>query len=249
MIRRKEAFSIVELLVAMGILSVMLTMAMLMLRSAGETSRKVTGNEACSLQMKKAERMLEMDLIQGKYSCSNMTTVPASLNPAAADGDALWFLSAVDPPSGQVVDSSGTPTWQRNILYYLVVPQGDGCAGGVGPAGLDDRCPHKVLIRKVVDRPGNPEPFISDMSAWLTRPNGLDISAMRGETDVESVSIVARDLLTFFVQNQTDVACEIRVNFQACNYLDAARYVAVGGAPLSSDRHTMSISMSVFPKN
>ena len=49
--------------------------------------------------------------------------VPSSLG-GAPDGKAIWFLSARDPATGKFARGpEGEPFWQRNLLYYLVVPQ------------------------------------------------------------------------------------------------------------------------------
>ena len=161
-----------------------------------------------------------------------------------------------------VIKADGTPFWQRNVIYYLVVPDrhattfGMDCQGGVGPRGLDDRCPHKVLVRKVIDSGvatsplGDPsvveETLITDVSSYLTRPNGYDTSLLSAEMGVESAEMVATRLLWFEVSLAKS---EVSIDLRAVAIKDAQANLALGSAALSSGRYTANRVLSIFPMN
>ena len=244
-----RGFSVIEVLVTMGLFSLMSLVGLMLLVQATSTNRRLDANEIASLQLKKAEQAIENDVQQSSYSHSNSTVVP-SLVAGPDDGSALWLLSPCDPASGQIVQTAGGyPAWQRNILYYLIVPQDDSCPGGAGPPGLDDRCPHKSLIRKRINLPSHPEPLLTSVVPYLTRPVGKSCDAMLSEPYLEEVTVVANNLLSFEVNRDTDLACQIRVVLRAVAIEDAARLLSIGVVSLSADSHTQTLQLSLFPRN
>ncbi len=124
-------------------------------------------------------------------------------------GDAIWFLSAVDPED-QNPDSSfarqpdgGAPLWRRQVLYYLARP-GDYAtvSNGLSPAvdpdpNADYYAPHKFLIRKVLDLPGEPESLLngSGIDSYITTPVDYRLSPFSSETNVIDYKLVADRLL------------------------------------------------------
>ncbi len=150
---RRGGFSVLELLIAMALFTMLGLLGSMMLSQGALSWRRVSGEHSASLQLARAQRFLKLDLLQSSGSEMAQSVVPASLA-SSGDGHALWFLSAIDPVTQQAARKpDGTPLWLQNILYYLVVPSTHSdCAGGAGPGGLDDRCPHKVLVRKVIDQ-------------------------------------------------------------------------------------------------
>lgn len=242
-------------MIAMGVLAVLSGMGVVFLYRMTSLGNKVSGNDLAAFQLRRARRFLEADLLQTSHAFTNTTLVPGH-NPSAPDSRAIWCLSAVNPGTSRSVDGGGRPFWQRNVLYYAVVASDDPCAGGASVAGgLDEMCPHKLLLRKVVDQAPattptqNPETFLGDMSAYLTRPVGTRVNPMLAEPAMESVSIVGKDLLTFDVKRDTEVACEIRITLQATNLVDASRKLSIGSTPLAGDPHTLTMTLSLFPKN
>lgn len=261
---RRRAFSLPELLLSMALFSLVMLAAYVLLDRGVRMWHNVSGAEAAGLQLKRANRLLSADLLETGYTRSQVDQVPSHLAGGAKDGSVLWFLSAVDPITEKMVyKPDGTPFWQRNVIYYLVVPTGDSCVGLEGPDQLDCACPHKVLIRKVVDNPpgtsatSDPETTEevllapADVQAYLTRPNGPDISAMLGEAHVSGARVVARDLVWFEATRRPDpeIAAEIQVDLRAVALEDVRREQAVGATSLLEGRFTQAHMISVFPKN
>lgn len=256
----RRGFSVAELLVTMALFTVLGLLAYAMLDQGMVSWRKVSGNQSASLQLAKVQRFLQRDLVQAGVTRMSDATVPPSLA-GAGDGKAIWFLSAVDPLSGEVArKTDGRAFWMRNILYYLVVPGGHtSCAGGAGPGGLDDRCPHKVLIRKVIDQapPSDPEDatteetLLTDVSAYLTRPLGPDTSAMSLEPGVERVEALASQMLWFDVKRPPDPRFpgEVMADLRACSLDELRQNLRLGVDPLYKSPFTQVRTLSVFPRN
>ena len=185
----ERGLSLLEMLLAGTFFSLVALLSFLLLsRSVGLWTHVVEA-ESAGLELSKATQALRGDLLLADLGECKRAEVPASLPGGGKDGCALWFLSAVDPNSGELIRKpDGTPFWQKNVLYYLVAPSGHldfcgiDCEGGLGPDGFDDRCPHKVLVRKVIDSgvPTNPETdpdateeeLLTDVSVYRTRPQG-----------------------------------------------------------------------------
>jgi hypothetical protein len=184
--------------------------------------------------------------------------VPAHLGGGGFDGDAIWFTSPLDPATGRVAHkANGSPLYLRNVIYYLVVPNGHSglygydCAGDLGPSNYDDACPHKVLIRKVIDFAGPSVDEASEeqpMSAaqvlpYLTRPTGLNAARMSAESgggnQVGPVQIVARELLWFSCNSKPPLpASPVQLELRASNLLRAQKSLVLGAAPLYSSALT-----------
>lgn len=260
----RRGLTIPELLIAMGLFIIMLTSVHLVLNQGVRVWNRISGAEAASLQLKRAQRYLERDLLETSYTQTRVARVPGHLA-GGQDGGALWFLSALGP-DGKMAHKpgDGTAYYQRNVIYYLVVPGGHSdCAGLVGPKGMDDACPHKVLIRKVVDLPPATDPNqppetheeglipVSDIDLYLTQPNGRDLSAMQSEPGVTRVEVVANNLLWFdpVRMPDPDIANEIELDLRAVSLDDARREIKLGSVSLAEGRFTQQQLMSVIPKN
>jgi hypothetical protein len=212
---------------------------------------RVSGTSTFQLELRKAQRALHDELSRGAFSEIRTRRTPASLAGGGFDGDAVWMLSARDPVTGQFMrKTDGTPFWQRNVIFYPAVPLNDPCPGGADADGYDDRCPHKVLVEKVVDR--NPATVPGDESseetlltpaevvAHLTRPNG---------SSVQGGSLRAQGLLTCRLQlaPRPEYPREVRVDLRAVSVVEARKKVALGTAPLGSGPYTTQNLFSAFP--
>jgi type II secretory pathway component PulJ len=249
-------FSVVDLIVSVSILSVLLGATFFILKSSNTTWRKVSGEQEASGQLAKAEGWLRRDVALTAFGGLNVADSLSSL--VGKDGDAIWFLSAIDPATGEFVrNEDGTPRWQRNILYYCVVPTGSNPTGFSGSGISDDEeyevsHPGKVLVRKVIDVepptvPGDPltqEELITDVSPYLEVPNDSVFSS----DDAESVSIVGRNLLSF--RAQADDALQ-RVSFilQAAKLEEQQQRFAVGSRSFIDPEHLLERRFESFPEN
>ena len=253
--------TLIELTLVMGLLTLFLLVGYAMLKMADKVFHQVSGNEDASMQLKRAARMLQKDTIATNFVDMGATNVPAHLPGGALDGSAICMLSACQNGIGDMVTNDGGDTyWQRNILYYVIVPQGDPCQGGADAKGFDDRCPHKLLIRKIIDMPPtttndlNPatEEVVltpAGMVPFLTRPVGrVDISNLLGETNVTQVDLVARGMVTMQVRLAPNYPNEVEITLTALNQ-DRGQKLSIGVVPLTGRAELLTNQMSIFPRN
>jgi hypothetical protein len=198
---------------------------------------------------------LRRDLGLAAYEAVRVAPGPTSL--LGRDGDALWFLSAIDPATGQFVrNADGTPRWQRNILYYTVVPNGldnaDFQGAGIDVNGYEASYPYKLLVRKQIDW-GTPtaagdstatEELISDITPFLERPQGLAFTA----NDCEQVGLAANHLLSFQATPNNQLR-SVRVTLQAAGLEEARKEFPIGARDLLDARFLLERRMEIFPEN
>ncbi|MBI3924458.1 MAG: hypothetical protein HY319_02865 [Armatimonadetes bacterium] len=258
--RHRAGVTLLELAFSVGLFSLLLVVITVLFTRTLGVWRRIDSADTADREMRKAVAALRHDLQLASPSRLSRTQVPPSLG-SASDGEALWFLSPLDA-TGKMVhkQDSAEPLWQRNVLYYLVVPQDHDatfkmiCAGASGPTGDDAGCPHKVLIRKVIDS-GTPtvpsdetteEAMVADVTPYLTRPDGYDVSGM-SEPGLEETTIIASNLLGFESQsgNPTEVAVELR----AVSIQEARRETNVGATSMYAGRFTRLAPFSVFMQN
>lgn len=211
-IKASQAVTLVEVLIAFGLFTLLSLLLAAALRQSSKVWRSAAGQKDTGQKLRKVATTLEREFCMSSPTQIAIGTVPPSLGSGGYDGDAIWFLSHVNPIDGKsYIKSDGTPFWQCNVLYYLTVPQNVEqltdypIRSGSDADNYEDRCPHKVLIRKVIDIGPDTDPtnedtaetLISDPSEYLTRPVLLNTSFMSGETDLISTEIVATDLLYF----------------------------------------------------
>lgn len=250
---KKGGFSLVEVVLSMSLFAMVIAVTSAVLSYSGRISRNVVGADQAGRGLRKAEVSLQRDLLPASTQTMSVTPVPASLGGGGLDGDALCVLSALDPNGEPQRRADGGPFWQRNIIYHLVVPIGDTCSGGVGPGGYDDRCPHKVLIRQVVDVPPatvptdqtTQEDLLPSMAGYLGRPTGLSVAGVGGP-DTQSAKIVATNLLWF---RATISGAELELDLRAISEVEARRSVNVGVTPLATSKFTTQHLISVYPRS
>ncbi len=256
-----RGISLIEAILGLGLFSVIMVVTTLLLSQATTVWRKTSSTDSASGEMRKVQVNLARELGMSSATEVALANTPASLPAGAPDGSAVWFLMSVDPSTGEPVRrTTGAPFWQRNILYYAVVPQGhdaffgQSCQGGTGALGVDNRCPHKVLIRKEIDLP--PTTTTTDettletlipagsISPYLNRPVGFDTGALGSQARV-----IAVNLLSFSVQRgpDSDAPGELKVVVEGAATALARKAIRVGTDPMGS--FTLTRSFSVFPKN
>jgi len=257
---RNRAFSLLEVVFAAALMGLLMIVMGASMRQTQTVFRATSGSYDASAQLRKVTSRIQQELIQtnlNKVAVSNSVGAPP-------EGGAIWFLDNLDPATHEPrYLPDGSPFWARNILYYLVVPNnhasifGSSCVlqAGPGPGGHDDRCPHKVLIRKEIDTGAafNPtddltiEALIAGgaISTYFTRPNGYNVSAMLTEAGVREVKIVGQNLLSFEAQIQDG---GIDLNIRAVSLARARREVAVGATSLYNSRYTLHFAQTVYPQ-
>jgi prepilin-type N-terminal cleavage/methylation domain-containing protein len=262
----KRGFTLLETVVSISIFSVALMVLGLALTSSRNLLAETTGSSNASQELRKVYLALEEDIRASAYS--ETETGVSIVGPGSGiSGDAFWFLSAKDPATGiSARASNGRPLWQRNILYYTAVPTnhaalyGYDCTGGANSDGYDVQCPHKVLIRKVIDSGGVTTPTDeatqesllapSAIATHLTAPAGF-LVPLSGASE-EEAKVVAPAVLTFRVAKAPVSATwpdELSFSLQATSLQELGKGVAVGTTDLESAPQTESMEFSIFPEN
>ena len=229
--------------------SVMVLATFVILQSSISTWRRVSGNQGAEAQLLKAEGWLRRDVRRTAFGALNSADSVSTLT--GKDGDAVWFLSAVDPNTGAFVrNADGTPRWQRNILYYLIVPTGQNTTGfsgtGINDSGYEVSHPGKVLVRKVIDN--NPDPaeevLLDDISSFLEAPQDGSIQAPNSE----SASLVAVNLLGFRVETD-DTLKRVDLVLQAARLEEQQHKFAIGSQSLLDPLYLLERRFEIFPEN
>lgn len=266
-----RGLSLMELMIVMALTGVIFGITQMILVRTIDTWWRVNANQESEQQLYRAQSHLERDLRAASFDLEpDQATVgvqkaPAELKTlAGADGDVLWFLSAIDPLSGTFVrKADGTPFWQRNVIYYAVTPNGlshlgySGAGRDVG--GYEVACPFKMLVRKEIDSgpPTSPSdadpnasieklmPF-SEVAAHLNRPTGYSCAGMTAAN--ASVKPVSAHVLTF----RADLAPTLRgisVDVR-CTAIDRARREGnISDRDLSEQPATTQLQFVLLPPN
>lgn len=260
--RRRKGVTLVEAMLAMalfGLLSLALAQAV---REASKIWRRSTGETTARLSLRQTQRKISGDLSAGAMAQISVTTGPIQLASGGRNGDAVWCLSAVDPATGDFRrKSNGSPFFQNNVLYYLAVPTqhaqlyGMTCNGFRDSNGYDQGCPHKVLIRKVIDF-GTPTVAsdesseealmtVTEISAYLTRPAGLSVTSMQSEAGVRGVSLAAASLISLkALKGALAGAQSVELDASALSLLDAQRTLRVGSVNLEDTDFTTHLKFT-----
>lgn len=196
----------------MGLFAVLSLLMALALKQSSALWVTSSSHQDANEVLRKVSARLERDIPMVDLEALDIAPVPSSIG-GGVDGDAVWFLSHINPTTGKPhLKADGTPFWQCNVLYYSVVPRSVDRLSSrpirTGSTdGYEDRCPHKVLIRKVIDfgdptDPGdeNTEEELmtsGQIAAYLSRPDQLSVKDMAGEANLLDLELVGYPLLLF----------------------------------------------------
>ncbi len=230
-------------------------------REASSIWRRSTGESTARLALRRCQNRLTSDLNSASFAASATGPGAVQLPSGGRNGDAVWCLSAIDPASGLYMrKANGNPFYQANVLYYLAVPTqhdqlyGQSCAGFRDAAGYDQGCPHKVLIRKVIDfgsatvpsDESTEEALMTQASlvGYLTHPASLNVSSMMSEPGVRQVQLASTSLLCLRATRSGVTGTRtFDLDASSLSLLDAQRHLAVGSSDLSDTAYT---NRSVF---
>lgn len=260
-----RGFTILEVLISMSVFVLALVLLGGTLVLSKNLLRDTTESSNASQRLRKLYLTLESDLAEGSFS--NMDSLQLAASPGSgAVGDAVWFLSSYDQANDRSARSSfGQPLWLRNVLYYVAVPTdhdtlyGYSCAGGSNADGYDSFCPHKMVIRKVIDR-GTPsiptdestaEQLLTagEVATFLSAPTGFSVIS---EANVEEARVVGPGTLTFRINLGPvggPVPGEVMISTQAVALAELGKSVNVGVQDLTTAPQTESMEYSIFPEN
>lgn len=253
--KRVKAFSLVEMMLVVSLFSIASLLIFATLNRGFTQWRLLSGQNSVQSRLSKAWSWLQRDLEKASADHIGIKRVSA-----AGNGDVVWFLSAEDPgdpdPSTRFRrnPATGEALWQRHIIYYLIRPGSYEQVSNLPAAAIDPDArndyfaTHKMLIRKVVDRPGNPETLMSagDVDAYTTAPNGFDRSGFASEPGLVSSRIVADKLLSFEAV-LTDRTLDVQL--RAVNVDRARSKVAVGSTSLKFSPFTVHGQLKLVLNN
>lgn len=244
MTNSKRAFSLPELMLVLALFSLTSLLLFMLLRDGFRQFRVTSARTSIQKRMSTALNWLQKDLEKADPAQIAIKRVPTPGN-----GDAIWFLSPDDPtqtnPDLRFIrdPASGSPRWQRHILYYLIRPGdyakisgGYNCA--IDPDPLADYyAPHKFLIRKVINRPEDPEKLMTanEIDTFLTTPVDQRLANLMTEPQVDRRKLVSDGLLSFIVRRYDRT---VEIDLQAVQLERANTSVHVGGLSLKDHPFT-----------
>jgi type II secretory pathway pseudopilin PulG len=178
--------------------------------------------------------------------------------PSPGNGDVIWALSPLDPTESDPQkeqyrrDPNGKPEWQRNIVFYLIRPSnhdsvvGKPCAVDSNTEG-DAVCPHKVLVRKVINGSDSPEELLSSsqIDQYLTAPNGFDVSSFSGEPGLEEARVIGSNILWFKAVDHVQGDSLLKIDLKAVSLKEAQRQISIGQQPI--ERFLLAQYMTLVP--
>lgn len=253
---KRRAFSVLEVVFACALMSVLIVVLGETMLQSQSVFRVTSGNNDTSALLRKVTQQLQRDLLQTNLKECAVTNTPSN------EGGAIWFLSNLEPGTREPrYKADGSPFWCRNILYYLVIPNGHlglygrTCPTAAGPSGHDEHCPHKFLIRKEIDT-GAATNFADDntvetlipvgsISTYLTKPTGYNVAPMYSEAGVQQVKIVGQLLLDFEANLGSGA---VNTDVRAVALTRAERETNTSGAMYNS-KYTFNFAQSTYPQS
>jgi hypothetical protein len=241
----ERGFSIAELLIVSFIFSMFMVACYLMLGQGIAVWGKTESSQNVGFQLQKARTALHRDLLQ------------ASRVELETSGSLLWLLSSIGPVGQQAQHDDGRPFWQRNVLYHLAKPTDHDKLFKVSCGRDPALCPHKFLIRTVLDTgaPTHPGSLVSQQEV-LIEPKRAKSYAIAPKNfypkpvlkDVETISVVATGLLYVnFEVNPTGVSPgEVEITLKGFDLTKGGTKVHLGRDDLHQSPLTEEVKFSVF---
>ena len=254
---KNRGFSLVELMAALTVFGLIISLSFAYMSQSQRLYQRVNASGSADVGLRRAAVSLERDLenaAHGSVKFTNNGTGPQRC------GDAVWLLSAEDPTSGEFArHPDGSLFWQKNILYYLTVPQDHDERYQMTCNEFDQVCSHKILVKLVIDNgvsttPSSPrsseELLLSpaDASGFLIRPSTIDLSPLATDPRVISATLVASHLLDNRVSSAREER-EIRCQLTAGLIEDARKNFALGKVPFPEKSFTLSRTVAVILPN
>jgi hypothetical protein len=249
--RRMRGISLPELLLVMALFSLFLLIPYQVMKSGLMVGLRTESSEDVAFQLRRAYVSLGKDL---RTSSRLQMNVDESERHSV-----LWFLSAVDEETGQLVlKEDGKPFWQRNIIYFTAIPEDHDSYYGVR-CSQTSYCPHKVLVRRVVDagpltEPDSAESEIEEILTpslvqdWVERPGSL--TELGFTNSAEEDRLIATGLLDFKVVLEPEGwDKEISCTLKGFSNKESGKSVAIGAHSLENSPFTHEIEASFFPGN
>ncbi len=254
---KRRGFSLPELLVVCAVFAGVLVMVFGLVNAGMSTWHQTSSSQDTHFQLNQASSKL-----MGELSLSSVGQVEVAAVPhlPGSEARAIWFLSAIDPVSGEFARTEeGEAFWQRNVLYYLSVPTDHDKLFGLKCDAKDTRCPHKFLVRRVIDTgfptapdsaPSREERLLTAVQArgYMKQPSGYGLNLSRPASEKDE--LVAQGLLDFQVVVGPDRwPDEIMLTISGFSAQEAGKKFALGKQDLKDSSYTHTVVQSCFPGN
>lgn len=243
--RDRRGTTLAEALVSISVFALILVLVGMVLAKGFTAVTVANARRDAEISLNKAYLSLKKDL-----ESAGTGFVDHKRAPLPGGGDALWFMSAKNPADDNKDTNfirsadSGAPEWQTHILYYLARPaKYASISGGFNPALDTDTtgdffAPHKFLVRKVINAPGDPETLLSPskIDPYITTPADYSLTPFQAETNVLDFKLVADKMLSF----EVDVAeSTVEIRLSATRLNEAGRSLQIGNVSLKSHPQTL----------
>ena len=258
--KSSRGFSIPELLLVCGLFSAFSVVAYYLLALGLGLWSRVESSQDVSEQLLKARDVLLTDLSETSIH-ELIVSRTTNSSDTFRQGDVLCLLSPYDPFREEVGRrGDGTAYWQRNHLYYTAVPARHDELFPVGCAGEYSTCPHKFLVRRILD------------TGPVTRYRGeladverlLPVASLEAEllvpedfhSDLRSpesgrTALIASGILDFSVRLDPPEGLpgEVEVTLKGFDVREAGKKVNFRSTELETSPYTHTVQFSVFPSN
>lgn len=255
--RSGGGFSLPELLVVCAVFAGFLVMVFGLLQSGMGTWHQTSSSQDTHFQLNQASSRLMEELSLSSVEQMDIAAVP---HLPGTEQRAIWFLSAIDPATGEFARTDeGEPLWQRNVIYYLAQATDHDTLFGVKCDAADTRCPHKFLIRRVVDAgpatapdsaPSSEERLMTpaQVLGYLKQPTGHGLSLAR--PTAEKDELIAQGLLDLQIVLGPDRwPDEVMITISGFSAQEAGKKFALGRQDLKDTSYTHTVVQSCFPGN
>jgi len=150
--RRRAGLTLLEVMLTSSFFAALSLVVWLAMSSSVSIWARASGRDDAHRNLIKAISWLRRDLGSARLSATTFQHSALQATSGCKEGDAIAFLSPIDPGSDQLTTKNdGTPFMMRTILYYLAAPLQDPCQRGSDGSGYEVFCPHKILVRRVLD--------------------------------------------------------------------------------------------------
>ncbi|MCD4784383.1 MAG: type II secretion system GspH family protein [Candidatus Eremiobacteraeota bacterium] len=269
--KRKKGTTLIELLIASAVFSILVICLFAIIRYATKNWRSVEDRASIQSEIRNIETNLSGELKKTSYA-SVVTWTDDYRH-------TLGFKSFTNPITGKFdTDATGNPLTHGYILYILLRPMAteDLCTHSA-ILGTDNKCPHKFLLRVDLTRttdgasswdpwPGLPPDDIpSDVEIEEYIPPHASLSGKSVSRDqyiaavsaqgadskyVQNVYIVGKNLLSFNVSKMAPPDNpEILVDIKCLKELEATQFLKVGSDDLDASQFTIQVDNRIIPQN
>ena len=247
MSKHRRAFSLIELLISLGLFSLMTGLLWTTMQSTAQIWRRSSSRDNAQREILRARAHLTRDLANASRKLNQFATTQTGPSLGAGrDGDALTFLTCENGTTPWNITATGSSVMTAEITYALFVPvnvntlYGHTFAGVADANGYEQGCPFKWLVRRQDPAPAALPPADPQIPAtWTTT------LLQRPATTVPAANqqVVATQLLGFRVLGSGGMW---QIELKAVAIEDASRHIGIGPSALGNTTYTI-VQMFTVP--